>query len=331
MLNRLALFFAGILLVLVWTTYSSSAEYVDRIVAVVNDDVITLSELENTGRQLFERIRMQAPADEVEATLKKAREEVLSGMIDNMIVRQKAKELSITVEEKEIDNAISQMLARVNATREDFKKQLASMNVSMKQYRDNMRDEILKSKLIGYEVSSRVVITDEDMKRYYDNDYSLGEGKDGYYILQMGFSWKKPGMTGGGSSSKEAARKKAEEIRKRVLAGESFKDLARSFSDLPSAADGGDIGVFAKDEMGADMKDTILAMHPGEISPIIETDDNFQFFKLLSVREGNVITKAPFDSVKDEIRDKLYRQEMDKQYDAWVKSLRSQAYIKIQL
>ena len=205
------------------------------------------------------------------------------------------------------------------------------MNVSMQQYRDNMRDEILKSKLIGYEVSSRVVITDEDVKRYYDNDFTLGEGKDGYYLLQMGFSWENTGMTGGEPSLKEAARKKAEEMRGRVLAGESFKDLARSFSDLPSAADGGDIGVFTKDEMGADMKDTILAMHPGEVSPIIETADNFQFYKLLSVREGDVITKAPFESVKDEIREILYHQEMDKQYNAWVKSLRSQAYIKIQL
>jgi len=327
MLNRIALFLAGILLVLVCTTYSSATGYVDRVVAVVNDDVITLSELESAGRQLFDRIRMKAPADEVEATLKKAREDVLSGMIDNMIVRQKAKELSITVEPKEIDMAISQMLARANATPEDFKKELASMDVSMQQYRDNIRDEILKSKLIGYEVSSRVVITEEDIKRYYDKDYSLGDGKDGYYILQMGFSWKKPGMAGG----EEAARKKAEEIRARVLAGESFKDLARSFSDLPSATDGGDIGVFTKDEMGADMKDTILAMHPGDISPIIKTGDNFQFFKLLSVREGNAITKAPFEKVKDEIRDLLYRREMEKQYDAWVKSLRSQAYIKVQL
>ena len=331
MLNRFALFLAGALLVLLWTTYSSATGYVDRIVAVVNDDVITLSELESTGRQLFERIRTKAPADEVEAALKKAREEVLSGMIDNMIVRQKAKELSITVDEKEIDMAISQMLARVNATPEDFKKELASMNVSMQQYRDNMRDEILKSKLIGYEVSSRVVITDEDIKRYYDKDFFLGKGKDGYYILQMGFSWKKPGVTGDESSLKEAARKKAEEIRGRVLAGESFKDLARSFSDLPSAADGGDIGVFTKDEMGAVMKDTILAMQPGDVSPIIATGDNFQFFKLLSVREGDVITKAPFEKVKDEIRDLLYRQEMEKQYNAWVKSLRGQAYIKIQL
>jgi len=327
MLNRIGLFLAGILLVLVCTTYSSATEYLDRVVAVVNDDVITQSELENTGRQLFDRIRMKAPADEVEAALKKAREDVLSGMIDNMIVRQKAKELSITVEPKEIDMAVSQMLARANATPEEFNKELASMNVTMQQYRDNIRDEILKSKLIGYEVSSRVVITEEEIKRYYDKDYSLGDGKDGYYILQMGFSWKKPGMTGG----EEAARKKAEEIRARALAGESFMDLARSFSDLPSAADGGDIGVFTKDEMGADMKDAILAMHPGEISPIIETDDNFQFFKLLSVREGNDITKAPFEKVKDEIRDLLYRQEMEKQYNAWVKSLRSQAYIKVQL
>jgi peptidyl-prolyl cis-trans isomerase SurA len=331
MLNRLALFLAGILLVFNCTTYSSATEYVDRIVAVVNDDAITLSELEKTGRQLFERIRKQAPAGEVDTALQKARSEVLSSMIDNMIVRQKAQELSITVEEAEIDMAITQMLSRANATPEDFERELALMNVSMQDYRNNIREEILKSKLIGYQVSSRIVITEDDIKKYYENDYAPGGGKDGYYILQMGFSWNKPGMTAEGSSMKEEARRKATEVRARAVAGESFKDLARSFSDLPSAVDGGDIGIIAKDEMGGDMKDTILAMHPGELSPIIETDSNFQFFKLLAAREGNAIMKAPFESVRDEIREMLYRREMDEQYNAWVENLRSQAYIKIQL
>jgi peptidyl-prolyl cis-trans isomerase SurA len=100
---------------------------------------------------------------------------------------------------------------------------------------------------------------------------------------------------------------------------------------LPSAADGGDIGLFKKDEMAAYMKDVILAMHPGEISPIVEAGNAFQFFKLLSMRDGDIVVKAPYETVREEIRDILYRQEMEEQYNIWVKSLREKAYIKILL
>ena len=79
------------------------------------------------------------------------------------------------------------------------------------------------------------------------------------------------------------------------------------------------------------MRDAILSMNPGEISQIIEKENTFQFFKLLSAPEGDLIVKVPYESVKDEIREILYRQEMEKQYQAWVESLRGQAYIKIML
>ena len=134
-----------------------------------------------------------------------------------------------------------------------------------------------------------------------------------------------------GFDTKEAAEENAKEIRARVLDGESFMELAKAFSNLPSARDGGDIGLFEKDEMAAYMKDVILAMHPGEISPIVETGNAYQFFKLLSVNEGDIVVKAPYESVREEIRDVLYRQKMEEQYNLWVKSLREEAYIKILL
>ncbi|KPJ99786.1 MAG: hypothetical protein AMJ60_03735, partial [Desulfobacterales bacterium SG8_35] len=305
---------------------------VDRVVAVVNDDVLTLSELEKAGREFFQRIREKAPAGEVDRALEKAREEVLSGLIDKFIVRQQAEKLSITVTDQEVDTAVDQILARNNATIEDFRRELAAMNISEQEYRDNIRDQILQSKLISYEVRSRIVIIEEDIQAYYQKEYTQDKGESGYHILQMGFTWRNTvSLEESGFDTKEAALEKAEEIRARVLDGESFLELAKAYSNLPSAADGGDIGLFRKEEMAAYMKDVILAMHPGEISPIVETGNAFQFFKLLSAREGDIVVKAPYESVREEIRDILYRQEMEEQYKTWVKSLREEAYIKILL
>ena len=148
----------------------------------------------------------------------------------------------------------------------------------------------------------------------------------------MGFTWRNTiTLEKAGFDTKEEAREKAEEIRARVVDGESFSGLAKSYSNLPSAAEGGDIGLFKKDEMAGYMKDVVLKMQPGEISPIIETGNTFQFFKLLSLRDGDIVVKAPYESVREEIRDILYRQEMEEQYNNWVKGLREEAYIKILL
>lgn len=329
MLNRLAIIFFSFLLFFLCAALSYGGDYVDRVVAVVNDDVILQTELEKAGGEYFERIRMKAPAGEVESAIEKARGEVLSSLIDNMIVKQKAAELGITVEEAEIDNAIAQILSDNNATLEQFRKELAKVNVSMQDYRNNLRNQILQSRVVGQQVRSRIVIVEEDIREYYEKEYTQEKGESGYYILQIGFNWKNLVTLDG--VSQEEAREKAEAIRARVLAGESFGELARSYSDFPSATDGGNLGLIKKDEMAAYMRDIILPMHPGEISKIIETDNTFQFFKLLSVRDGDLVIKAPYESVKDEIREILYRQEMEKDYKAWVENLREQAYIKILL
>jgi peptidyl-prolyl cis-trans isomerase SurA len=332
MTNRLQIVLLGFLLFLLMASRSYGDHLVDRVVAVVNDDVITLSELEKTGREYFQRIRDKAPAGEVDRALQKAREEVLSSLIDKSIVRQQAEKLSITVSDAEVDTAIDQLIARNNATMNDFIRELTAMHISEQDYRESLRDQILQSKVVNYEVRSRIVVIEDEIKEYYQKEYTQEKGESGYHLLQMGFTWRNSvSLEGAGFDTQEAARKKAEEVRARVLDGESFIELAKTNSNLPSAADGGDIGIFKKDEMAGYMKDVILAMHPGEISPIVETGNTFQFFKLLSIREGDVVVKAPYESVREEIRDILYRRKMEEQYKTWVKNLREKAYIKILL
>jgi peptidyl-prolyl cis-trans isomerase SurA len=326
MQNRLHIIF--LLLFLLWPSFVS-AELVDRVVAEVNDDVITLSELETAGDSYFKRIREKAPPRELNAALRQARKEVLTSLIDKMLLYQAAEKMSISVSEAEIDTAVDQIMARNNATIKEFRKELESMHTTEEKFRDDLHDQILQSKMINFQVRSRIVIIEEDIKEYYQKEYTREEGESGYYILQMGFTWEKQGnLVMPGTVAKQDARKRAEEVRTRVLDGESFKELAKSFSNLPSAKDGGDIGMIKKEEMAPYMRDTVLAVRPGEISPIVETESGYQFFKLLSVRDGDMVVLAPYESVRDEIRDRLYQQEMEEQYDIWTKELREKAYIK---
>lgn len=298
------------------------AEMVDRIVAIVNDDVITFSDLNREGAMLFRRITQEAPPEQVERTLLKAREEILSSLIDKLIVAQRAKKLGISADNPEVDNAIRVIIERNKTTAEKFWQQMTIMGSNEQDYREIIRSQILQEKLIDYEIRSRVVVTEERMREFYEKNYAQKIQEDAYHILQMGFVWKENTQV-----AKDDARRRAEETRQQALAGQDFRSLAQQSSDLPSAKDGGDIGVFKKSEMADHMKAGLSGLQAGQISAIQETSVGYQFFKLLSDR-GDIGLQATYETVKEQIRQRLYEEALNSQFQKWVKELRDQAYIK---
>ncbi|MBI5558103.1 MAG: SurA N-terminal domain-containing protein [Deltaproteobacteria bacterium] len=302
-----------------------AGEIVDRVVAVINEDVITLSELEAEAMPAYEKIRQEAPSSQVDEAMKNAQRDILRGMIDHKLLIQRAAKRNIEVSSAEIEGAINRILEQNSITVEQFRQQLASMGLAEEKYRESLRDQILRSKLIGYEIRSKVVITNEQIDAYYRDHYSKNNNPEGYHILQFGSGWND---NGGRSASREEAQKRAEQLREMVRAGENFKDIAKNHSDLPSAVDGGDIGTFTKAELADYMWLAIRDLRPGEVSNIIETPSGFQFFRLLSSSSDGVITQAPLENVREEIRATLYDQELKRKFELWVKELRENSYIE---
>lgn len=318
-----------LLSLLVLQVSSVQANIIDSCVAVVNDDVITLSEVNEAGKPIFQRVAEEVPPEQLAEALKQARQTVIDKLIEKRLLVQQAEQMQISVSDEDVDRALAQILERNTTTMEQFKSELARMGVDEQQYRENLRDQILGSKLINYEVRSKVIVPEETIIDYYDQHYTEQVGEGGYYILQIGVTLNKEGMPADPAEAKKAARKKAERILSLAMGGQDFKQLARQYSDLPSAVDGGDIGAFQKDEMAEYMRDAVTSLKPGEISSVVENPNGYMIFKLLSSQEGKIITKVPYESVKEEIRSTLYQQEMEKRYDSWLEEIRSQAYIKI--
>lgn len=310
------------LLLLLLIAPVARAELVDRVVAIVNDDVITFSDLNREGAALFRRIIQQAPPEQVDRALLQAREELLSNMIDKLIVEQRAKKLGITVGPSEVDTAISRLIARNNTTPEAFWKQLTSLGATEQSYRTLIKSQMLHDKLVDFEIRSRVAINEERIKEYYEKNYTQQVSGDSYHILQMGFTWKEDTP-----AARADAQRRAEAAHRLAEGGQDFRTLAKQHSDLPSAADGGDIGAFGKDELAPQMKAAITGLRPGQISPLEETANGYQFFKLLSDR-GNVRHQASYESVREEIRQKLFEEALSSHFKKWVKELRDEAYIK---
>ena len=328
-INVTLLLFLQIILLFFTLPHLSQAELVDKVVAVVNDDVITLSEVENEAKPLYQSIARNYEGPYLTEELEKARENTLDSMISRRLIDQKAALFHLKVSEKEIDNGYERMRQRSSLSPAEFRKKLAESGMSEEVYRTNIRSQILQSKLVSFDVRSKVVITDEMILDYYDENYTSRVKKGNYYLLQMGFTWnKKSGSAEDLVLSKENALKKAERVRKLVEKGEDFRTLAKKFSDLPSAVDGGDIGIFTLDEMASAMRDAVAHLKHGQLSKIVETPTEYQFYKLLSEKDGSIVVTASYDSVKDEIKEKLYQVKLKEAFTGWVADLKKKAYIQ---
>ncbi len=306
------------------------AELVDRVVAVVNEDVITMSDVNEEGKAFFQKITEQAPSDELASALRRAREDVLNGLIDKKLIAQEAARQKVVVADEELDAAFKQMSVNNKMSPEQFRDQLKKIGMTEAVYRENLRNQILQSKLLNYEVRSKIIITDDMILDYYDTHYTNQVAEGGYYLLQMGFVAKKESRDSGkpDAAAKLEAKKRAERVHELVKNGQDFSTLAKKFSELPSAADGGNIGTFQKEEMAEYMRAAVTALTPGEVSQVVETPDGYQFFKLLSSQDGGIVVQAPYDSVKEEIKKQLYEEKLKVEFDAWVAKIREAAYIK---
>jgi peptidyl-prolyl cis-trans isomerase SurA len=329
-LKRSALLFSFILIFLM--AENSTGQVVDRVVAVVNDDVILLSDLENSGKAYFQKVKDNTPEGSRQDALQKARDQVLNGLIEDSLISQKAKKEKISVSDDDVKRTYEQILERSGLTENQFMDKVKESGFTKETYEKQLRNQILQDKLINYNVRSKVVVTDTMVKQYYDG-HSTEQSiiKGGYALLQMGFTW------GQGPESKKSApnmyadkvdaKKRAVQVHKFAQEGQDFRELAKKYSNLPSAADGGDIGIFKEEDMAADMRDAVVHLKPGEISTIIETPAGFQFFKLIANKEG-VEPQSSYESAKSGIKDLLYEQQLKEEFNNWVKNLKEQAYIR---
>ncbi len=309
-----------------------NAEMVDKVVAVVNDEVITLSELDKEGESTFRKVATTTPSEDLQRALTTARAEVLETLIDKKIIAQKAAAQNITVSDAEVDAALANVMKRTRMTREQLLAKLEEAGVDEAVYKNTLRSQILQNKLVGADVTSKIIVTEEMILDYYDTHYVSKSNVDGYYLLQIGCTWltaeTKNNPQAATNAEKLDARKRIEKVHQLASSGQNFSELARKYSQLPSRTDGGDIGTFELDDMAADMRSAVSSLKPGGISKIIEMSSGYQFFKLLSSGDGNYTQKESYEAVKESIKQELYEEQVQKAYADWVKKLKDQAYIQ---
>jgi peptidyl-prolyl cis-trans isomerase SurA len=302
---------------------SHGAEIVDRIVAVVNDDIITLFELNRSIEPYEDKIHALGYPEEKERRMFfKVREGVLNQLIDKKIEDQQIKRSNIKISEEQIDQTIEQVKEKNFFTDEDLRHALAKDGLTMEAYRDKIKGEILRTRLVNLEVKSKIVITEEDIAAYYEKHLDTYGGKQKYHLRNILITIP----TFADESKKLEVQAKTDEILNELKAGESFETAARNYSESSTASDGGDLGLFEIDSLSPQLQKAIKGMKPGEFTPVLETDQGYQIFFLQE------IIKSPgksLEEVSPDIQQILFEENTNKKYQEWIEGLRKKSVIKI--
>lgn len=317
--TRFAFFVSAVLLV--FSSAALSGELVDRIVAVVNQDIITLSELNESLAPYIQRIRSMGYSPEQERQmLFKVREEVLNQLIDRKLAEQEIKKSGIRVTDADVDAAIENIKKASFLTDESLRQKLAEEQTSYQDYRDSIRRQIERNRLVNREVKSKIVITKEDVKEFYEQHPERFGGRKKYHLKHILIRTRGEGRTDSEAQSLMG------EVLKALSQGRSFEDTAKQYSESPNAAGGGDLGTFEAEQLAPAIRDVVVQLQPGQISKVVDTDLGLQVFFL---QEIAAVDGKSLEEATPEIEQSLFEEVVDEKFQEWITELRKQSSIKV--
>jgi peptidyl-prolyl cis-trans isomerase SurA len=300
---------------------------VEEIVAKINNDVITRSELQRSREQLMQEARQAGQ----EAKAAEKEKDVLRDLIDRQLLLQKGKDLGITGEAdvvKQLDQLRKDMKLE---TMEDLEKAASAQGVSFEEYKQNMRDQIVTQQVISREVGGHIHLPEEELKQFYEqHKQELQEPEQvrlsEILIAPAGSKTPDGKEADPTPEAVAAAEQKAKAVLERIRKGEKFEDVAKTESNGPSAADAGDLGFFKRGTLAKQLEDTTFAMKAGDVSDVIRTRQGFVILKVTEHSAGGV---PPLKEVEPRVQEALYMQKLQPALRTYLTKLREDAFIDI--
>jgi peptidyl-prolyl cis-trans isomerase SurA len=311
---RLGLLFATLLIGL---AAPAGAETVNRIAAVVNEEIITLHQLEKEIQT--RRLAGEIPPGETDD----GRRRVLDQLIEDALVRQRIDALGLKVSDEELEAAVQDVLRQNKINREQLEDALRQQGTSLPDYRENLRRQVLRYKLISREVQSKVDVSAQEIRDYFREHIDDYREPASLRLNRLTFPLP-PRPT---SEQIQAVRLKAEGALARLRGGEDFTAVLLAFS-ADRSAEGGDLGRFAPEDLTAAFERGVRDLPEGGISNVLETP---QGFHILQVTERNAGRIRQYDSVKDEIARILGERKSQARLKEWAADLRRKSHIDIRI
>jgi peptidyl-prolyl cis-trans isomerase SurA len=325
---------------------------VDEIIARVNDQIITRAQFQRAKDSRIQELKQQFPND-WQTRWTASEKDVLREMIDEQLLLEKGKELSITGETetvKQLDKMRQEMgLPTMQALEDEAKKQ----GISFEDYKESIRTRVVTQQVIGQEVGSKIHITNEEVQDFYNKHSQEMVGPEEITLSEILVSTQPKTQADKGGQQQDTAAKdtaargtaekpdeqkaedpaqvakaeaKAKFIYTQLKTGAKFDDLAKKESDGSTAAQGGPLGTFKKGELAKEFEDKTLSLKPGEFTEPIRTKQGFLILKVDAHRSAGV---PPLKEVEDRIRESIYSQKLEPAARAYLAKLREQAYIEV--
>jgi peptidyl-prolyl cis-trans isomerase SurA len=303
---------------------SSSEAVVDRIVAVVNKEIIMLSEVERWSRPFQEEIQTEDRLER-KGRVQEVFRKVLDKIIEEKLIEQEAQRSGIKVTPKEIEGAIEDVRRRNRISQEELEKALAAEGLTLGTYKKEIEKKILHAKFISSVVKPEAKVGEEELRDFYGKNIDRYRVNESYRPAHIFFP-----------VPKEATPEQIREIRKRSLRvlerikeGEGFAKMAMEYSEDPSSrAEGGDLGYFKKGELLPILEKEAMELRVGEVSGTVRTELGFHILKLLDRKGGD---PPPFEEVREKVQVDYYDTEMGKALQQFLIKLKEKSVIEIML
>lgn len=308
-------------LILLLAGFSAQAEIVERIVAIVNTEIILESDLKTLQKTLGKpgMVDESLLLDKTVDSLKHDRKAQLNYLINERLISSEIKRLNLTVTSDRVDQEMREKAKQSGMTEADMASALKSQGVTEQEYRKFLKDHIEKQSLMDAEIVSKLRISDEDaLNEYLKKNPNSKSSINEFSVAHIFFNPKKGGA--------QAAYDRAQVVLGKLQNGESFETLAEQFSEDPNFTAGGNLGTFKAGEFLPEIENSIQSLSIGSTTPIVKSRMGYHIVKLLSKK---VTTDPRFDREKDRLKAQLLEASFKRQLRVWLVQKREDSFIRI--
>jgi peptidyl-prolyl cis-trans isomerase C len=288
-------------------------------VAVVNGTVITRSDYD-TELNRFERQMAMSGRAPNPAEMTEMKQRVLEGLVDRELLKQESKKQGISVSDADVNQQVTALRQKFS-TEKEFTDALAKMNLSEAELKSKLRQDMAIKKLIDQQVASKVTITPDEMKEFYNSHSELFKAPEmvraSHILIKV-----EPNAS---DADKAKARERIVAIQQRIKKGDDFATVAKEASECPSGANGGDLDYFQRGQMVKPFEDVAFSLKPGSVSDIVETQFGYHLIKVADKKDASTVS---FDEVKVKLEDYMKQQKINEQLGQYVGQLKTGAKIE---
>jgi peptidyl-prolyl cis-trans isomerase SurA len=315
----------------------SADTVVEEIVARVNNEIISRTEYIRSRDQLKQEVLQQDPSN-ADREFNDRQKDVLRDLIDQQLLLQKGKDLGITGD-TELVKRLDEMRKEMKLeSMEELEKAAEAQGASYEDFKQNLRNQIITQRVIGQEVGSHLAMNKEDERKFYEQHKAEMEQPEQVRLSEILIAPKAPAKPAAPGAKADpppaaddeaalaAAQAKANDVLAQIQKGVPFADLAKKFSDGPSAKDGGDLSYFKRGTLAKELEDKVFALKPGATTEVIRTKQGYVILQATEHQQAGIPTMK---EAEPRIQDALYMQKLQPALRAYLMTLRENAFIDI--